>query len=169
MVLEQKPLLIQNDKCLEIQTNSEDVEDNKLCLETLKARKVLNFLQQVTITVVPAGAGQSMGIMLANGTAPGGGGNVKAGVFLSEGYQNGFMQYVVDVGDSGPVLPCEAAVVIPTATSLSVDMIHITPIFAAQNSDGNFPISSYKVTFYYAGAPTQNLDITADLYVAQTA
>ena len=91
MVLGQKPLQVQNEKCLEIQTNTDDIEDNKLCLETLKARKVSSIFEQITITVIPNGSSTSVGVNLANNV----GGN--AGQPLAEGYVTGFMQYTVTV------------------------------------------------------------------------
>ena len=175
MVLEQKPFSVQNPKCLEIQTNADDIEDNKLCLETLKARQTLRYYGQATITV--ATDGNSTGIALANGLDSTGTG-VNAGSAIAPGtsWITGFQRYGVTLTTPGVAetgLATDRVMVetqSATGTDTSAPSIINIKALTEEQSDGTYNITGYTASFFAVAQTATNatLTITANIYVADT-
>ena len=173
MVLEQKPFSVKNDKCLEIQTNSEDIEDNKKCLELLKARSTLRLYspdassQSISITVTPGTvAGQNLANGVNNAGAP-----QNAGLAINAGtaFNTGFQRYPVTLTTPLTGIPSNKIMIEPVSATgnASATVLNIKPTLTAQAADGSYGLTGYIVSFFAitAAAPA-NLVVTANKYVA---
>ena len=174
MVLTQKPFSVQNDKCLEIQTNTEDIEDNKICLQSLKSRDTLRYLKTHTMVILTAGP--TNGKMLANGTLANGSTVTNAGAVVSgtAGFSNGFQQFPVagiPATASNPTvltgLKTNKLVIVPTGaptTPTTAEVISVSPTITTA-TDGTYTVSAYTVNFFaVAAAGGQTITFTADVY-----
>ena len=172
MVLEQKPFSVVSDKCLEIQNNAGDIEDNKLCLETLKARDNSVYDRQATVAISSATFATAR--MLASGIVGDGGTTVKlaGAVGTVDRFDKGFQQFHVVLTAGEKLLltgfKSHNLLIVPVSSSASFDTNIITMVPTTEvQSDGTYDITAWTANFY--AGPTASaaaiISVIVDIYV----
>ena len=178
MVLTQKPFSVHSAICAP-QTNTEDVGDNKLCLDALKTSGQWRYLKAAAFVLNSADT-MNNGTALANGLnnanvainagQTNNGGTWPAAPAANSGFMSGYQRWVCAMTNTTPVtaaitgLPSNKLFV--QVDSNSFNTFKITPVMSAVSAEGTYSVLSWVIDLYMAAAtPPASTSFDADVYI----